>query len=254
MLVVALAAVVGSMLVGCRAEYMTPGGPANFRAMGITAAEAEAMTDASIAERMNRKPAASFPASIAIVRLQDRGYRSYSLAESDTYGYGDVTVISRRDVENDVDMATLRALPGIRELGMMNRMVVPTSVRKAIDLRNAAADMRADILFVYTFDTRFGRETKVPFLGTITLGLFPAEQAQVSTTVSGAFIDTRTGYVYGLVEASDQEKQIANLWTSKDAIDQSRRRAESDAFKQMVQQAMEAWKRIVETYGPAKTT
>jgi len=71
----------------------------------------------------------------------------------------------------------------------------------------------------------------------------------VSTTCSGAFIDTRTGFVYGVVEASDSTDQLANFWTTTDAIDQSRRRAESRAFKGMVDQAIESWKRIVETYG-----
>lgn len=238
-------------LSGCVSRYTTPGAPADFRALGITAQEADAITDDSIAERLNRRPAASFPANIAVVRVQDGGYRTYSMSTSDYVKYENVTIINRRDVEDEVDMAAIRALPRIRDISVLNRLVLPASVKEGIDLRSAAADVHADVLFVYTFDTRFGSHTQVPFLGTITLGLFPAEQARVNTTVSGAFIDTRTGYVFGLVEGRVTEKQIANLWTSSAAIDQSRRRAEKAAFKLMVGQAMDKWRHIAATFGPA---
>ncbi|MFM9957806.1 MAG: hypothetical protein ACKVZJ_07000 [Phycisphaerales bacterium] len=239
-----------ALLGGCRAQYTTPGGPADFRALGITAQHADALTDGGIRERMNRKPAASFPAVVAVVRVQDGRYRSYSLNPNDIVTRGEFSIISKRDVENSVDMATLRNLPGLRDIAMLNRLVMPVAITDNRDLRASAADIHADILFLYTFDTRFGSETKVPFLGSITLGLFPAEQARVSTTCSGAFIDTRTGYIYGLVEASADDDQLANLWTTKDATDQTRRRAESKAFKEMVEQAKETWKRIVSEYGP----
>jgi hypothetical protein len=240
------------LLTGCRASYTTPGGPADFRALGITAQHADALTDGDIRERLDRKPAASFPATVAVIRVQDGRYRSYSLSDHDVVYRGEFSIITKRDVEESIDMATLRALPGLRDIASLNRMVMPALVRTEKDLRLAAADVRADILFVYTFDTRFGSKTLVPLLGTITLGLFPAEQARVSTTCSGAFIDTRTGYIYGLVEASDDADQLANLWTSKDAVDQSRRRAETRAFKAMVGQAMETWTKIVGEYSPVK--
>jgi hypothetical protein len=247
-----VAALAASLLSGCHAQYTTPGGPADFHALGITGQHADALTDGNIRERMNRKPAASFPAVVAVVRVQDGHYRSYSLNPNDIVTRGDFSIISKRDVENSVDMATLRDLPGLRDIAMLNRFVMPVAIKDNQDLRASAADVHADILFLYTFDTRFGRETKVPFLGTITLGLFPAEQARVSTTVSGAFIDTRTGYIYGLVEASADDDQLANLWTTRDATDQTRRRAETKAFKEMVDQAKGTWKRIVEEYGPPK--
>jgi hypothetical protein len=54
---------------GC-ASYSAPGKSADFRAMGITAVQASALTDRDIAHRLDRKPLAGFPASVAVVRVQ----------------------------------------------------------------------------------------------------------------------------------------------------------------------------------------
>src|SRR5215468_120832 len=66
---------VGMFCGGC-ASYRVPGSAADFRALGITAQQADAMTDVSIREHLDRKPLARFPASMAILRLQGREYCS----------------------------------------------------------------------------------------------------------------------------------------------------------------------------------
>lgn len=239
--VVSCAGVVGG---GC-ATYVTPGQAADFRALGITADEQRANTDVEIRRALDRKPLASFPASIAVIHVQGEGYRSFS---SDGYGQGSTTVVTLRDAEMQTGFDRIGKLPMVRGVAMVNRMVAPNNVRTEKDLRVAAANLQADMTMIYTFETQFGDETVVPFMGTITLGLFPAKEAKVTTTCSAALIDTRSGYVYGLAESTVKEDQLANAWTSKTAIDQSRRRAESKAFVQMVDEMEQTWKGVVDQY------
>jgi hypothetical protein len=153
-----------------------------------------------------------------------------------------------RDAEAQAEFDRIARLPMIRGVAMVNRMVAPDDIKTEKDLRLAAANLQADMMLLYTFETRFGNETIVPFLGPVTLGLFPAKEARVTATCSAALIDTRSGYIYGLAESTAQEDQIANHWTSKDAIEQSRRRAERKAFTAMVGEMESTWKGVVEAY------
>lgn len=234
---------------GCQGvSYATPGAPADFRALGITPKQAESMTDWEVAQRLERKPAASFPAAIAVVRVQGAGYTSRT---SKGVGSGAYTVVTARDAEGETDAARLAALPGTRGIGAVNRLIVPEETRDLRDLRLIAAELQADILLLYTMDTSFGtKETTIPALGVLTLGLFPNERARVSSTASAAFVDTRTGYIYGLAEASTEETRITNAWNSNDAVDQSRREAERSAFAKLVPELEKTWGSISATYGP----
>lgn len=234
-------------LAGC-ARYVTPGGPADFRALGVTPQDADAMTTSGVREAFARRPAASFPASVALARVQGRGYTSYT---SRGYGSGAFTIISTRDVEREADFEKLTKLPMLAGVAPLNRLVVPQEIRNEEDLRNAAAQVQADILLIYTFDTEFWTETTVPHLGTITLGLFPNERAKVTSTASSAFIDVRTGFIYGLSEVTHTSSRIANAWTSKEAVDQTRREVEAEAFSMLTKEWQKTWTGIAARFGPA---
>lgn len=248
-----IVAVVGVVLAvapglgGC-ARYITPGARADFRALGITPEQAEAMTDASIAARLSRRPAASFPASIAAVRVQAPGYTSYSYEGGGRGSGGLCHIVTVREVETDAHFARLTSLPMIAGVATVNSLIAPERVESEKDLRMMAAALQADMVLIYTLDTAFGSETIVPVLGTITLGLFPAKEARVTSTASAALVDTRTGYIYGLAEGTAKTEQLANAWTTKEAIDQSRRRAESEAFDKLVGEMEVMWKGVVARY------
>ena len=232
------------LLSGGCAKYMVPGGAADFRALGITADEQSELTEASIARELARRPAASFPATIAAVRVQARGYRSYSMSG---YNYGSYSVVTLRDIEEEADLDRLRALPMVRGIVPLNRLVIH-DLEDEEDLRQAASRVQADLVLIYTMDTKFGVESIVPALGVITLGLFPNDEARVQSTASAAIVDTRTGFVYALAESSAEADQLANAWTSRDAVDQSRRRAERKAFEGLVDELTRLWKGIAESY------
>jgi hypothetical protein len=63
------------MLIGC-ASYTTPGRGAEMAKLGAAAIDQKNATDSGVAEAMAKKPLASFPAAVAVVRVQSPGYKS----------------------------------------------------------------------------------------------------------------------------------------------------------------------------------
>ena len=243
----AVSTAAGLFVGGCM-SYVAPGAVADFHAMGISKTAADNLSDTDVEMAMNRKPAAAFPPSIVLARVQGQDYSSMT---NRGYGRGRYTIITTRDVEKDEDIARLEKLPMIRSLGTLNRLVLPSELNNERDLRIAAANAQADILVLYTFDTHFQKgDTTIPALGVITLGLFPNEVQRATSTASAAFIDTRTGFIYGLCEATAKRERLSNACGSESALDTARRYAEEDAFHALVGQMEGTWKGIVAQYGP----
>lgn len=240
-----LLAALAFLLPACASHYVVPGGGADFHALGITKQQADDQADPGIAAKLQRKPLAGFPAVIAAIRVQDRGYRSYTASG---YGEGPFTVVTTRDVETPEQIDRLQRLPMVRAIVPINRLVCTSEVSSERHLRDAAASVQADLVLLYTFDTKFGHETTIPALGTITLGLFPNEEARVTTTASAAILDTRSGYIYALAEATAKRERLTNAWNTESAIDQARRGAETEAFDKLVGEVESSWKGVVERY------
>lgn len=267
-------------LAGCSSHYVTPGGPAQ---LGLLASEGRpgmvADTDAgdsvdevestatprkqgrrasssgsrseakapvdpavAIAERMKLMPSATWPAGIALARVQASGYRSGSCAGVDR---GSISIVSAGDLEHENDASTIAGWPSVRGFVRLTPILVPASGSAMLSLRQGAATMRADILALYTIDTDFRvDDADVGPLSIVTLGLAPTRNAVVSTTASIAFFDVRTGFCYGAAEGSATDDQIANAWTSSQAVDDARKRAERLAFERMLTEAGKAWQGI----------
>jgi hypothetical protein len=230
---------------GCASSYRVPGAAADFSQLGIAPEELAAQTDVPIAQRFQRKPLASFPASVAVVRLQGRGYSSYTALG---HGQGDFTVVTTRDVEDRRHFERLAAMPLVRVFLPINRLVMPAHIRKETDLREAAAAVHADMLLLYTFDTQFAVDTTIPALGTLTLGMFPNRRASVTTTASAALLDTRNGFVYGLAEATARRDRVANSWFARQAVDRTRRDAEAEAFGTLIDEIETMWGHVVRNF------
>jgi hypothetical protein len=220
---------------GCGVRYVTPGGPADM----------EVFSDRQIAEKWNRKPAAKFPARIALARVQASGYRS---TEYRSYGHGQYSVVTTREVETEEQLERISELPDVAGLAALNRMLLSQELNSDIELRDAAASLQADMILLYTFDTSFHTDKVIPAADVLTLGLFPDRSAKVTTTASALLMDTRTGFVYAAVESTAREDQAANAWTNRDAIDDARRRAEARAFDQLVDEFAKAWKDVRSTH------
>jgi hypothetical protein len=209
---------VGSLLLlacGC-AHYQTPGGGVSI----------PAITDSTIAEALKREPAAQFPAHVIAVRVQATGYES---ASGRGYGKGAFSVLTTRDIETEDDFVQLASLPGIAAVGPLNRILLPIDLRSAQELREAAAQLHGDIVLLYTVDTAF-------------------EKTRIITTCAAAFVDVRTGYVYGVAEGSAADTQPPSSWRTK-AVDAARLKTERDAFSAALKEIAKTWTAINAEYG-----
>jgi len=231
-------AMVVLVLTGC-ASYVTPGGPVSV----------PEIIDADIGEALSREPAASFPANLVVARVQAPGYASYS---NQGYGQGKFSVLTARDIETEEDFARIEAFGGVADVGSLSRLLLPRQLDSLQDLRAAAARLRGDIMLLYTLDTAFRTDTqRLGPLQAVGLGFFPNKKAHVTATCSVAFIDVRTGYVYGVAESTAIEEQRSNHWNNTAAIEEARVMAEQQAFAGALTEAETAWNSVVARYADA---
>lgn len=237
------------LLAGCNAAYTTPGARADFSKLGLTPVAVAGMTDYSVQQTLSKKPLVTFPASIAVVRVQAANYNSYSY---DRYRYsmprGAYSVLTIRDIEKDSDFDAIAKLPRVEGVGGIKRILLEGELSSDLELRNAAAKLNANLLLYYTFDTAFDNQTHVAPLGLITLGIAPNKEAKVTCTASAVLMDTRNGFVYAVVESTATNSQIANAWTSAEAMDQVRQRTERQAFEGLVSDFTKEWAKVLKTY------
>lgn len=224
------------LLQGC-VTYLTPGPAAPMR-------DLTEGTDWNLAA--SRKPVAQFPVRLAIVHLQSGGYRSFGARG---FGDGDFSVVDVREVERPEDLDAMMDWPQVFGTVPLNRTLMPATLKRFDDLRDAARAAQADVVFAYTFETRFFVENRsfTPDQE-ITLGVLPGREARVSSTASGLFVDAVTGFVYGLAEGSGSERASMTQWTKPSAADDTRIKAERQAFTQLMTNAAGTWKRIVNRY------
>lgn len=231
-LILALLAAVPMIAPGCATKYMTPGRAADFGGF----------VGNSIERAFQIEPAATYPANMVMVRVQEPGYRSHT---TKSYGQGRFSIVTVRDVETDGDYARIEDLPDIAQVGTINRLMLERHLDSDEPLRKAAAMLHADLLLIYSFDTEFFVDDKMKPLTVISLGLSPNKQVQMTSTASAVLLDVRTGFVHGACEASAQRKQLANAWTSEDAADQSRLKTEREAFEKLLDQFEGMWRERV---------
>ena len=235
-------------LVGC-ARYATPGGPANMRAMMVPEAK-DIQTDGPVSVAIDKKPLAKLPAAVAVVRVQAPGYRS---ATAESWGQGAYSIVTTQDIEGEAAaMEKVGKLPMVKGLAPLNRLLLPSQLNSDLELRQAAGALHADMLLIYTLDTSFNVEDVAVPLSVITIGLSPNQIARVNCTASAVLLDTRNGYVYGVAEASDKQKQLTSAWTNESAVDQARRRVEAVAFSKLVGNLEGMWSGVVNNVAQAQ--
>ncbi len=242
------------LLAGCANTYVTPAG-------GVTVAELTAgdvasiqMTDQDLRQYYARQPASPWPARIAIVRVQDAGYAGRSQYE---HGWQRFAVAKTRDIEGEDAYSELTNLPMIAAVTPVGGFLLPANASTLKDLRAPAARLHADMLLVYSVDNSFSVAGKsYGPLSAITLGFLRNQKARVTATISGALIDVRTGFIYGTAEASESDERSASIWSTQQAVETSRIKAESDAMQSFMHEFGNLWKGVVETHAatsPAAT-
>ncbi|MCO1336036.1 hypothetical protein MO867_17025 [Microbulbifer sp. OS29] len=231
--------IVAIVVLGGCASYTTPGGGVHL----------SKLADADINELMSKEPAAPFPANISVARVQAPGYQSYRV---NSFGTGRYSVVTTRDVETESDFIKLSMLPEVSKVAPLNRILLPTNLDSVRSLREASARLKADILLVYTFDTSFhAGEQKFAPLNVISLGFLKNKDITVTTTVSAAFFDVRTEYLFGISEATARERKSASVWSTSDAVDDLRVATEKAAFQDLLPEIEKTWAGILAQYADA---
>jgi hypothetical protein len=241
--VAVLALVAGT--VGCSAAYTTPGRGADLRAVGVSEEMRRQGTDFSVQRALEKRPLASFPAAVAVARVQAPGYRSMTASG---YGTGRYSVVTTRDVESDAQVERLNRLPMVNGIAPLNQLLLDPRLETDLQLRQAAAQLHADMLLIYTLDTVFTDEDKLKPLSVVTLGLSPNRQVRLRTTASAVLMDTRNGYVYGVAEATESANKMTNAWQTDTAADEARRATEKKAFEKLVGEVEKTWGGVVKQY------
>jgi hypothetical protein len=137
-------------------------------------------------------------------------------------------------------------MPGVASVGPLSRVLLPAQLNTTLELRTAAAQLHGDVVLLYTFDTSFQTDTaRIGPLQAVGLGFFPNKKSRVTATCAAAFVDVRTGYVYGVAEGTATEEQRSNFWNTQDAIETSRAIAEREAFSATLTEIEKVWGAIV---------
>jgi hypothetical protein len=241
-----IASTIITLLTGC-AAYTAPGRGANLSALGISPEAQKAGTPSDLNAAFDKRPLANFPANVAVVRLQEPGYRS---ASAEGWGRGAYSIVITRDVETDASMERLQKLPLVHGIVPIGRLLLPPELNSDQELRYAASRLQADMLLIYTFDTVFYDRDLASPISIVTLGLSPTQATRVTTTASAVLLDTRNGFVYGVAEASAKKDGLATAWNTTSAIDGDRRKTEAEAFEKLVTNIETMWKCTVAEFGP----
>jgi len=228
----AFIALAAALLSAC-STYTTPGAGVPLGSIVGT----------DVAEAMARKPAAAFPSRMAVVRVAAPGYVSPS---NSGVGAGAFSVVTTRDIETDESFERLGRMPQVTAVAPVSRLLVPANLGGIADLRASAAQLRADMLLIYTIDTRFRTETaELGPLQTIALGFLPSKKAIVTATCAFMIVDVRTGFIYGTGETTAMEDQRSNVWGTENAIEEARLRAERRAFEDGLGEIETLWASVV---------
>lgn len=231
------------LLAGC-AHYTTPGGAAPMATF--------TGGDFTVEEHMRRQPAAVFPTRIAVVRVQDAGYDSH---REHAYGRGRYSVVTTRDTDREKHLERLATWPMVTGVAPVNRLLLSPDLKNDMELRQAAARLRCDMLLLYTFDTRFNvKSHDVGPLNVIALGAIRNKESRVSSTASAVILDVRTGFVYGVAESTVDINKFASPWNSRDAMEDARFTAEAQAMDKLVGELEKTWKGIIEEHAKSGAT
>jgi hypothetical protein len=234
----ALAAV--TLFTGCASTYIPPSGRADL----------SAISSPSMKESFAAKPTAEFPASIAAARIQAPQYRNYHIErDGGTYGQGRYSVVTVKEVEDEADLQRIARLPQVGGLVTLSTLLLPQKLDSDLELREAAARLKADMLLLYTFDTSFHDNDASVALNVVTLGLSPTRRVYVRVAASALLIDTRTGFIYAALEANEKRQTISNAWESRETADRVRQDAEKAGFKSLVGELEKNWPQIVARAG-----
>jgi len=184
----------------------------------------------------NLKPAAKFPARIAMVKVET-GYS------------GNMSLSRNQHVERAEYAKTLGSLPGIAGMVNMNNTMVRSNRVSYASLRKEARNLGADLVAIYKFNTSTHTNNVSTLLSVATLGAAPTNGHRSVSAVSLLIMDARTGYVYGVEQASAEKRALSTSWGNDGASDHAEFRAEQVAMDEIMKKVPGFWKMLYAKHG-----
>ena len=243
-------------LAGCNGSYVAPNtgpvNPINFADMERavnTDESGEAVSDGHSADfepAAALVPNATFPARVAFARIQTP---NAAARREGCVGQGQFCVVSNRRLETQESMERLLALPQLIDIAPINSLLISSEQNTERQLRQAASLLQAELLFLYSMDTRFQVASQdIGPLDLVTLGYAPNKKALANSTASAALYDTSTGYIYALFEATASADKRATSWSINDAKENAARESESKAFDALIENIELRWPYLIQEY------
>jgi len=230
---------------GC-SSYITPGRGADLARL---APESQTLQEGRSKERRSetaqREPKAAFPAHVAVVRVQEPSYKSMT---NEGIGKGRYSVVTVRDIERDEDFERLTKLPLLAKIAPLSRMQLPASFESSKELRQAALELHADMILIYTVDTVFSEADESTPLSAVALGAGSTADVRITTCISALLIDARTGYLYSTIEEAAHERETSSSLSSTEVCDRLRLKIERRAFERFLYRVEEQWLKVVEKH------
>ena len=78
-------------------------------------------------------------------------------------------------------------------------------------------------------------------MNVVSLGFLKNKRVSVTTTVSAAFFDVRTGFLFGLAEATARDSKLSSVWSKAASVDDMRVVTEKAAFQKLIPELEASW-------------
>jgi len=185
----------------------------------------------SIEDSSHARPTVHFPARVAVVRIEgsSSGFR----------------MIPETDVEQSEHTAAASSLPGVAGLVSLNRVALISEVKSYRELDAEARKVGADLVAIYRFEASDRSSDAFLPLSVATLGLAPTNAYTVTATATLMVRDTRTGYLYGVLEESATNKGLTAGMDLHNAQERSKRNAKKKALDQLTAKLPVFWNGVL---------
>jgi hypothetical protein len=216
-------------LAGCQSYVNSP------RVKSARAESAKAFSDPLIARAYHAEPAMRFPARIVLAPQCDQAQEQ----------------LRRLDATGRLE--ALRHLPQVASVAPLSSLLLaqgdgkPAWNKTDLILREAAAKMHADAVFLIKIETNITDGKLFAPLTTVSLGLFPNNRAEVIATALAALVDTRTGYVYGTLERSAGRASLSMSWDDF-TRERTIQKAAADATQKLLSDVPDFWRGVVQAH------
>jgi hypothetical protein len=187
-------------------------------------------------------PVVRAPVRLAVIRVQGPGYRS---AASEGTNCGRYCAVAGADSAQPV-LKALSGWPSVGSAVALDAGLLPSHLDSLTDLRWAAAKLQADVMFVYTLDTKFvvGGHALEP--GARLPSARPAGDAgRIDCLASGQFFDVRTGAGLGQAHGT-ASRGLDDAWGSISRLEDGRLQTEDAAVASLLGDARSVWTRLAQ--------